>query len=1053
MASKVFKKIKINKKILVLFLMPLIIKPIYLTEPILASKTNQKVSFLVPKTKKTILKKVKNLKQKAKIEEQKGNYQGAINIYKDIKKITSSLVEPASRVIFEKIFSSSSTSNYLPKNDAKLLYGLIDRDLGRLYVLLGDYKEAEKLIENYYFLAKEFRGENHEETLIALNRLSEIYIKTGKFDEAKSLLKELISKNKNKYGRGDKRTATAINNLAVLYLKLGENKKAEELLQKTFEIDKHNVDTNHLDFAITYNNLGIYYYNIGSVEEAESYFLKALSIYEKNKISNLNIAQIYSNLAGLYESQFFYNKAEIYNQKGLKIRKDLLGNDHPDVASSLITLGILNMKQGQYLESKENLVKALDIFDEAIGKESLESGNVLHNLGVLFGNIQLYKESVEAYSRAFYINSKLLGKDHPTTAANMVGLALSEMRLGNYEKSEELNLYALEITTKTYGASHPQTSVIINNLGWLYTLKGEYNKAEKYYKEVLKINNKNFNDLNPNNAMTLNNLGWLYVLKEEDKKAKKILKDGFKNSIKFLQKEAPFLPISKRNSFIYSFGTFGNSYQSSFSWALDNPDGLEFAFFSRINRQGILQDIEKFQSQISSLPGPHKEILEKIKLINQKIASSQISNKKSLYDSRSKLEKDLYQLIPSIKPKTVEINEIANLLKKDSLLIEFQKYLPVNINKTEMLNQKINSTPNYLAMILKPSGEIQVINLGSADIIDSKIKNSLLATENIDPNAEEYWRDLSNIIISPLEEIIREYKTIIISQDGELNRVAFAALNAPKSNKLFSEKFELNFVTTGREIIEINKNNKKQNKSSLVIANPKFTLKKKITNKINEESYFDKNRQKRAIDLNKTDWEELPATEKEGNTIAKLIKAKLLTKEEATSLAVKNNPKPKILHIASHSFFLKDQDKNPLLRSGIVLAGANNKFDDAIDNGYLTALEVSRLDWEDTELVVISGCESGLGSIKSGEGVYGLKRAIAVAGARSSLLSLWEVDDKATAEFMESFYKKIIKGIGRAEALSNVQSEFRNHSTAAWNHPYYWAGFQLNGDPGPINWN
>jgi CHAT domain-containing protein len=124
-----------------------------------------------------------------------------------------------------------------------------------------------------------------------------------------------------------------------------------------------------------------------------------------------------------------------------------------------------------------------------------------------------------------------------------------------------------------------------------------------------------------------------------------------------------------------------------------------------------------------------------------------------------------------------------------------------------------------------------------------------------------------------------------------------------------------------------------------------------------------------------------------------------------------------------------------------------------LDNGYLTALEVSRLDWEDTELVVISGCESGLGSIKSGEGVYGLKRAIAVAGARSSLLSLWEVDDKATAEFMESFYKKIIKGIGRAEALSNVQSEFRNHSTAAWNHPYYWAGFQLNGDPGPINWN
>ncbi len=1053
MTSKVFKKIKINKKILVIFLMSLIIKPIYLTEPILASKTYQKVSFLVPKTKKTILRKVKNLKQKAKIEEQKGNYEGAINIYKDIKKITSSLVEPASRVIIEKIFSSSSTSNYLPKNDAKLLYGLIDRDLGRLYVLLGDYKEAEKLIENYFLLTKEFREENHEETLIALNRLSEIYIKTGKFNEAKSLLKELISKSKNKYEKGDKRTATAINNLAVLYLKLGENKKAEELIQKTIEIDKDNVDKNNLDFAITYNNLGIYYHSIGSIKEAESYFLKALRIYEKNKKLDLQTAQIYSNLGGLYESQDLYNESEILHLKGLEIRKSLLGENHPDVADSLLNLGILKMKQGEYIESKESLYKSLKIYDQVIGQESLESAAVLQVLGGVFGYSQEFEEASKIYSAAFSINLKLLGKDHPTTAANMIGLAYSGMNLGYYEEAEKLNLYALEITTKKYGDMHPQTSAIMNNLGWLFTLKGEYKKAEKYYQKVLEINENSFNNLSSYNAMTLNNLGWLYVLKGQDSLAKKVLKEGFKNSIKLIQKEAPYLPLSKRSNFVSSFGTFGNSYQSSFSWALENPAGLEFALFSRINRQGILQDIEKRQSKLSSLPGPQKIILEDIKKINQKIAANKTNDLKELYQLRNSLERDLYQAIPELEINTITVSEIASLLKNDSVLIEFQKYYPVNINELKTLNEQINSTPNYLAMILKPTGDIEVINLGSADNIDSKIKNSLVATENIDPNAEKYLRDLSNIIISPLEEKIRDYKTIIISPDGELNRVPFTALNSPKTNKLLSEKFELQFVTTGREIIEINKNNKKQNKSSLVIANPRFNLKKKISNKINEEFYFDKNRQKRALDFNKTNWEELPATEKEGAAIAQLIKAKLLTKEEATSSAVKNNPKPKILHIASHSFFLKDKDKNPLLRSGIVLAGANNKFDNTIDNGYLTALEVSRLDWENTELVVISGCESGLGSIKSGEGVYGLKRAIAVAGARSSLLSLWEVDDKATAEFMESFYKKIIKGVGRAEALSNVQSEFRNHSTAAWNHPYYWAAFQLNGDPGPINWN
>ena len=154
-----------------------------------------------------------------------------------------------------------------------------------------------------------------------------------------------------------------------------------------------------------------------------------------------------------------------------------------------------------------------------------------------------------------------------------------------------------------------------------------------------------------------------------------------------------------------------------------------------------------------------------------------------------------------------------------------------------------------------------------------------------------------------------------------------------------------------------------------------------------------------------------------------------------------------------HAYYLPDQEKgeNPLLRSGIVLAGANDPEANPKDDGYLTALEVTKVDWQDTELVVISACESGKGDIQSGEGVYGLKRAIAVAGARSSLLSLWEVNDIATAAFMESFYERLKKGEGRADALAATQKEFRNHSTPGWRHPYVWAAFQLSGDWRPIN--
>ena len=202
-----------------------------------------------------------------------------------------------------------------------------------------------------------------------------------------------------------------------------------------------------------------------------------------------------------------------------------------------------------------------------------------------------------------------------------------------------------------------------------------------------------------------------------------------------------------------------------------------------------------------------------------------------------------------------------------------------------------------------------------------------------------------------------------------------------------------------------------------------------------------------------------------------------MLQDKATALAVQEQEAQKVLHLASHACFLADTEKEKnnelpvqqfqsnrtplprvslgeiqLLRNGIVLAGANQPDANSKDDGYLTALEVAKLDWQGTVMVVVSGCESGKGEIEAGEGVYGLKRAIAVAGARSSLLSLWKVGDVATAAFMKSFYQRLKKGEGRADALAATQKEFRAHRIPGWRHPYLWATFQLSGDWKPIKW-
>ena len=285
--------------------------------------------------------------------------------------------------------------------------------------------------------------------------------------------------------------------------------------------------------------------------------------------------------------------------------------------------------------------------------------------------------------------------------------------------------------------------------------------------------------------------------------------------------------------------------------------------------------------------------------------------------------------------------------------------------------------------------------------------------------------------------------------------------------------FKLRLLTTGRELITLNKEKNLSNKKSIVVANPNFNLSgENSSNSRKELTSKNLNEQKRSFDQKNRIWLSLPGTKKEADIISKITNAKLFLENEASALNIQMEESPKILHIATHSFYIGDNKddnlfsenifsnsitnnkriENPLLRSGIVLAGANYPDKNLKDDGYLTALEVSKLNWNGTELVVVSGCESGQGDLQSGEGVYGLKRAIAVAGARSSLLSLWEVDDKATAEFMESFYLKLKSGESRSKALSNTQKEFREHPIKAWQHPNVWAAFQLNGDWRPINW-
>ena len=229
----------------------------------------------------------------------------------------------------------------------------------------------------------------------------------------------------------------------------------------------------------------------------------------------------------------------------------------------------------------------------------------------------------------------------------------------------------------------------------------------------------------------------------------------------------------------------------------------------------------------------------------------------------------------------------------------------------------------------------------------------------------------------------------------------------------------------------------------------------------------------------------LPGARKECHAVAMALKlgsSRLLLGREARESAVKKASAPKILHLATHGFFLGDATPeyeglptclespgypDPLLRSGILLSEARPAS--AFDDGVLTAAEVMDLDLAGTEIVNLSACQTGVGEVRPGRGVHGLRRALVLAGARTQVMSLWPVDDQATAAFMESFYVQIAAGEPRGEAMHKVQLaslrgeplpvtkmllkrgvQPRNRRRIEATHPYFWSGFILAGDIGSL---
>jgi CHAT domain-containing protein/tetratricopeptide (TPR) repeat protein len=774
-----------------------------------------------------------------------------------------------------------------------------------------------------------------------------------------------------------------------------------------------------------------------------------------------------NNLADLYHSQGAYDKAEPLYLRALAIREKTLGPDHPKTATSLNNLALLYVDQGVYAKAKPLYLRALTIRVKALGADHPSTATSLNNLAVLYYHQGAYANAELLFLRAISIREKALGPDHPITATSLNNLAGLYWSQGAYAKTEPLYLRALAITEKALGPDHPDTATSLNNLALLYRGQGAYAKAEPLYLRALAIREKALGPDHPYTGQSLNNLALLYDSQGAYSKAEPLLRRGIGIQSLFLQGQLPLLPQAARLAQVQALDA---GWEVAFSDVERSASAAELALFSRLNRHGLVLEIEQRQAQLARAPGAPQQLANQIAALTIRLAdaATPAAQRQELGKRREELEREFYRLLPSLKPQLVEPAQVARQLPAIAVLVEFQRYRP--FDGRQKPDQRWGA-PRYLALVLSPAGATRAVDLGPAAAIEPLIARALKESEASGGDPTALWQQVNEKVFPPaLRQLLAGAKQWILAPDSELSRIPYAALPAPQDpQRRLTDSVALRLVSSGRTLLPQSTANAGAPSRPLVLADPDFG----------------------PAPASGRGWSRLPGTAKEGQVISQLLRADLYEQARATTAVLTNAKNPALVHVASHGYYASASDTPPptappppaggprsaiaglpasredaMLNSGIVLAGANRSLrpdlapaaapsstnPGSADDGYLTAKEAAQLQLRGTELVVLSACDTASGEQQSGEGLFGLQRALSVAGARSTLLSLWKVDDDATALFMESYYTLLKQGKGRMEALLAVQEEFRTKPLPknAWEDYRYWAAFQLVGETGPI---
>ena len=831
-----------------------------------------------------------------------------------------------------------------------------------------------------------------------------------------------------------------------------------------------------------FNNLGVIYRDIGNYNTALEYFFKAMDL--RKNLNDEFYCVLLESLGGTYYLSGNYEKAEEYLLNSLEIKKRIYGDKNEKNAVTLNSLALLYSDLGNYEKAKAYFLIALEISKE-LNNENYAI--LLTNLGALFYELNEFKKSEEYYLKSLEIIKNLSGEVSMSYSYVLNALAFLYCFSGEYNKSEEYYIESLEIKKELFGEKSNEYAVVLNNLGLLYLIKGEYQKAEENALKTLEIQKELLGEKHSSVAKTLNHLGFVYSFTNNFEKAEEYRIAYNENLNNQISANFNFLTEKEKEKFINQID-IGFDIINSFIFDYQKPELYEIAYNNELSHKGmILNSTNAFKKEILNSKDTLVQIINSELLNTKQTLSKLYSLPKderflpidSLEEIANNLEKQLYVNFPSfenLESFNSKWTDVQNSLKENEAAIEFTNFVYIPGLVTDSIF--------YCALVLtKEMKNPELVFLFEEKQLDTLLYKDEFADEykyiKKLYSFKEFGDSIYNIVWQPFDSLLTDIKTVYISPSGILNKIAFDAI--PNSEKtLLSDKYEIKYVSSTANIINQKEYYSSEIENIALFGDINYDINTTEMQQIAEKLKSEKETSvARSLDYLSESisrggvWQYLSGTKIETNEIKNIFEKNnfsttLYTQNLASEEQFKSfsNNSLSLIHIATHGFYFPNVEsnketfafmeneiqyvfsENPLLRSGIILSGGNNIWSDIeipenVEDGVLSAYEISQMNLFGTKLVVLSACQTGLGDVKGSEGVFGLRRALKMAGVEYIIMSLWSVPDEQTKELMTEFYKNFVSGKEIHEAFKLAQNYMKEKYKDVAGAAYAWAAFVL----------